>query len=48
MIDIDLFQCFEDSVSTYKDIGSIIVAGDINATTSIREDFILKGHRHDW
>ena len=39
--DIDLFQSLEDSISIYKDLGKVLfAAGDLNARTGIRDDFI--------
>ncbi|KAK3086155.1 hypothetical protein FSP39_014419 [Pinctada imbricata] len=38
--DLDLFQCLEDSCSSYKTLGDVFVAGDFNARCGNREDYI--------
>lgn len=40
-IDTCIFQLLEESISKYKNMGSVYVAGDLNARTGVRNDYII-------
>lgn len=39
-IDTCIFQLLEESISKYKNMGSVYVTGDLNARTGVRNDYI--------
>lgn len=39
-IDTSIFQLLEESISKYKNMGSVYVTGDLNARTGVRNDYL--------